>query len=332
MLVVATVQTFKPYADLKSYAVAMFENHGKGIGTRKGDNGALVVLAVDDRQVWIEVGYGLEGFVTDGFAGETSRDTMVPFFRRGDYGQGLLAGATRVAQRIAQGRNVTISGRAAATPNHGAAGRQYPHQSDHAADRALHPLSSDERAAARAAAALGRRGARWSSGAGPVGPVGGWGGSRRIGAARSGGFGGFGGRSLGWRRRRSVVVERKPMKKLIRLVAVWGCCSRRMGRPAARTTRFVSQEETIKTQWAQVENQLQRRNDLIPNLVETAKGFAQQERDVFRPDRRVAGQAGRRATPEQRMAAANEQSSALSRLLVVVENYPELKTTRPSRG
>ena len=110
VLVVATVQTFKPYADLKSYAVQMFENHGKGIGTRKGDNGALVVLAVDDRQVWIEVGNGLEGFVTDGFAGETSRDTMVPFFRRGDYGQGLLAGATRVAQRIAQGRNVTISG------------------------------------------------------------------------------------------------------------------------------------------------------------------------------------------------------------------------------
>src|SRR5580765_2049764 len=45
--------------------------------------------------------------------------------------------------------------------------------------------------------------------------------------------------------------------------------------------RFVGQEEAIKTQWAQVENQLQRRNDLIPNLVETTKGFAQQERDVF---------------------------------------------------
>ncbi len=53
-----------------------------------------MLLAVDDRQVWNEVGYGLEGFVTDGFAGEVSRDTMVPFFRRGDYGQGVLAGAT----------------------------------------------------------------------------------------------------------------------------------------------------------------------------------------------------------------------------------------------
>ena len=45
--------------------------------------------------------------------------------------------------------------------------------------------------------------------------------------------------------------------------------------------RFVSQEEAVKAQWAQVENQLKRRNDLIPNLVETTKGFAQQERDVF---------------------------------------------------
>ena len=44
---------------------------------------------------------------------------------------------------------------------------------------------------------------------------------------------------------------------------------------------FVKQDETIKTQWAQVENQLQRRNDLIPNLVESTKGFAQQERDVL---------------------------------------------------
>ena len=55
----------------------------------------------------IETGYGLEGFITDGFAGETSR-AMTPFFRNGEYGRGLLAGATRVAQRIAEGRNVDL--------------------------------------------------------------------------------------------------------------------------------------------------------------------------------------------------------------------------------
>ena len=90
--------------------------------------------------------------------------------------------------------------------------------------------------------------------------------------------------------------------------------------------RFVSQEETIKTQWSQVENQLQRRNDLIPNLVEATKGFAQQERDVFQAIADSRSKLAGATTPEQRMAAANEQSSALSRLLVVVENYPTLKS------
>ncbi len=108
VLVVATVKTFQPWPDIKSMAVKMFQNGGKGIGTKGKDNGALLLLALDDRQVWVEVGYGLEGFVTDGFAGETSRDTMVPFFRRGEYGQGLLAGATRLAGRIAEGRNVDL--------------------------------------------------------------------------------------------------------------------------------------------------------------------------------------------------------------------------------
>jgi uncharacterized protein len=107
-LVVATVPTFQPYPDLPSYAVRMFENRGRGIGQKGKDNGLLIVLAVKDRAVRVEVGYDLEGVVTDGFAGETSRELMVPFFRNGDYGGGLLAGATRLAQRIAQARNVTL--------------------------------------------------------------------------------------------------------------------------------------------------------------------------------------------------------------------------------
>ena len=108
VMVVATVKTFQPWGDLPSYAVRMFENGGKGIGEKGKDNGVLIVLAVDDRQVRVEVGYDIEGFVTDGFGGEVSREVMVPFFRSGDYGQGLLAGATRIAQRIAEGRNVDL--------------------------------------------------------------------------------------------------------------------------------------------------------------------------------------------------------------------------------
>ncbi len=90
---------------------------------------------------------------------------------------------------------------------------------------------------------------------------------------------------------------------------------------------FVGQEESIKAQWAQVENQLQRRNDLIPNLVETAKGFAQQERDVFGQIAESRAKLAGARTPEQTMQAANEQSTALSRLLVISENYPQLRSS-----
>ena len=90
---------------------------------------------------------------------------------------------------------------------------------------------------------------------------------------------------------------------------------------------FVGQEEAIKTQWAQVENQLQRRNDLIPNLVETTKGIAQQEQDVFGRIAESRAKMAGATTPEQRIAAANEQSSALARLLVVAENYPQLRSS-----
>src|SRR5215218_10947950 len=73
--------------------------------------------------------------------------------------------------------------------------------------------------------------------------------------------------------------------------------------------RFVSQEEAIKAQWAQVENQLQRRNDLIPNLVETVKGTAQQEKDVFGQIADSRAKLAGARTPEQTIQAANEQSA-----------------------
>jgi LemA protein len=90
--------------------------------------------------------------------------------------------------------------------------------------------------------------------------------------------------------------------------------------------RFVTQEESIKAQWAQVENQLQRRNDLIPNLVETVKGFAQQERDVFGQIADSRAKLAGARSPEETIQAANEQSAALARLLVITENYPQLRS------
>ncbi|MGB2714634.1 MAG: TPM domain-containing protein, partial [Vicinamibacterales bacterium] len=108
VVVVATVQTFQPYATIEEYAVEMFENGGRGIGQKGKDNGALIVLAVDDRRVRIEVGYDLEEFITDGFAGEVIRQAMTPEFRNGNYGRGLLAGATSVINRVADRRGVTL--------------------------------------------------------------------------------------------------------------------------------------------------------------------------------------------------------------------------------
>jgi uncharacterized protein len=110
VVVVAAIKTFAPYPDIREYAVEMFENGGRGIGEKGKDNGLLVLLAVDDRRVWIEVGYDLEGIITDGFAGETSRQVMAPRFRQGEYGAGLEEGVRRLIGRIAQARNVTLDG------------------------------------------------------------------------------------------------------------------------------------------------------------------------------------------------------------------------------
>ena len=89
--------------------------------------------------------------------------------------------------------------------------------------------------------------------------------------------------------------------------------------------RFVGQEEAIKAQWAQVENQLQRRNDLIPNLVETVKGYAQHEEGVFKEIADARSQLLAAKSPEETINAANRQTSALGRLLAISENYPQLK-------
>jgi uncharacterized protein len=192
VIVIATVKTFQPWPDIKSYAVKMFQNGGKGIGTKGNDNGALILLAVDDRQVWIEVGYGLEGFITDGFAGETSRQTMVPFFRSGDYSGGMLAGATRVAARIAQGRNVDLNLAPVAAPRSGRSGRSIP-----IGTWVILLIIFLNLINRRGGPGSGLRGGRrWSSGVGAFGAASGWsrgGWGSGGGGFGGGGFGGFGG-------------------------------------------------------------------------------------------------------------------------------------------
>ena len=90
--------------------------------------------------------------------------------------------------------------------------------------------------------------------------------------------------------------------------------------------KFTTQEEAIKAAWGEVNNQLQRRNDLIPNLVETVKGYAAQEKEIFTSIAESRSKLAGARTPAETIEAANEQTAALSRLLVVVENYPQLKS------
>jgi LemA protein len=91
---------------------------------------------------------------------------------------------------------------------------------------------------------------------------------------------------------------------------------------------FVTMDESVKASWAQVENQLQRRYDLIPNLVETVKGFAAQEKEVFIGVTEARSKVGGAATIPQKIEANNELAGALSRLMVVMERYPEIKSNQ----
>jgi uncharacterized protein len=197
VVIVATVDTFAPYADINEYAVKMFENHGRGIGEKAKDNGLLVVLAVKDRKVRAEVGYDLEQFVTDGYAGDVSRTVIAPYAARGEYGRGLLEGSTRFIARIAEGRGVTLS----ELPDLPLEGR--------GSERGflLSPgmiilliivfmLISNMGNRSRFRGGRGRWGggswSGWNSGVGPFGGGGGFGGG-----GFGGGFGGFGGGGSG---------------------------------------------------------------------------------------------------------------------------------------
>jgi len=88
---------------------------------------------------------------------------------------------------------------------------------------------------------------------------------------------------------------------------------------------IISKNETVAAKWAQVENQLERRNDLIPNLVNTVKGYAAYEKNVLEDVTNARSQWASAATIDEKVKAAGGIDSALARLMVVVENYPTLK-------
>jgi uncharacterized protein len=188
-LVVATTDAV-PNGDIERAAVDWFQ--AWGVGKRTRDNGALILCAVQDRAVRIEVGYGLEPVLPDAFCGRVIRDVMVPAFREGRFGDGLAAGAEAVAERI----------RAAA------AGEPLPSESTEPPEWVVFAMLlagffivviamsiAAARAERRAGSSHGRR--RADDGDNGWGWGGGFGGGSSGGGGFGGGGGGFGGGSSG---------------------------------------------------------------------------------------------------------------------------------------
>lgn len=105
-IAVVTIDTIGDYS-VEGYAVDLFEKWG--IGKEAEDNGLLILLVLDQRKVRIEVGYGLEGIITDGTAGQVIRQKMAPAFGVGRFGQGFLDGVATLANLIASHEGVELS-------------------------------------------------------------------------------------------------------------------------------------------------------------------------------------------------------------------------------
>ncbi len=95
--------------------------------------------------------------------------------------------------------------------------------------------------------------------------------------------------------------------------------------------RLVALQENVNTAWAQVETVLQRRFDLIPNLVNTVKGYAEHEKEILEEVTRLRSQWGQAKTVDEKAKVGSELEGVLSRLLVVSENYPDLKANQNFR-
>jgi len=117
------------------------------------------------------------------------------------------------------------------------------------------------------------------------------------------------------------------MKALLALIAVIVIVALIVGGAyVSSRNQMVRLNEAVKSNWAQVDVVLQRRADLIPNLVETVKGFAAHEETVFGDIAKARSALMNAQTPQNKIAANGQLDSALSRLLLIVENYPQLKS------
>lgn len=108
-IAVVTIKSLEG-SDIESAAVDLFKKWG--IGKKGKNNGILILMSMEDRSVRIEVGYGLEPIIPDGKAGEIIRNDMIPYFKQGSLGQGLLAGTLSVSSIVARDAGVSLTGAA----------------------------------------------------------------------------------------------------------------------------------------------------------------------------------------------------------------------------
>jgi len=105
-IAVVTVQTIAPYGSIEQYAIDLASQWG--IGKKEKDNGLLILLAMKERKIRIDVGYGLEGIITDGLSGQIIDQSILPSLKTGQYGIGLLKGVQAVSGIIAKEYHVDL--------------------------------------------------------------------------------------------------------------------------------------------------------------------------------------------------------------------------------
>jgi len=106
-IAVVTIKTTKPET-IQGFSVRLFDQWK--IGQKGKDNGVLLLMAVDDRKAWITTGYGIEGAIPDVIANKIVRDVMIPYFKRGQYSEGVIKGAIAVISLVAKECDVEITG------------------------------------------------------------------------------------------------------------------------------------------------------------------------------------------------------------------------------
>jgi uncharacterized protein len=104
-LAVVTIQTFAPYGSIEEYATSLFNSWG--IGKAKEDNGVLLLLAMEERKVKIETGYGLEGAIPDSMAGRILDKAVLPLFKEDNFSGGLVQGAQAIAAAVAKEKGIS---------------------------------------------------------------------------------------------------------------------------------------------------------------------------------------------------------------------------------